>query len=100
MSVTAAEVERVAKLAELAVDPKDLPALTAQMNAIVDFVAQLTELGDLGGATPYIAGPERTPLREDVVRPARMARRPAEIAPDFEEGFFVVPKLGAMESSA
>jgi Asp-tRNA(Asn)/Glu-tRNA(Gln) amidotransferase C subunit len=44
MKVTADEVRRVAELAELAVDDADLPALTAQMDRIVEFVAQLQEL--------------------------------------------------------
>ncbi len=99
MSVSPRDVQHVARLAELAVDDADLPALTAQMDRIVSFVAQLSELGDLDGVASYLAGPERTPLREDVVRPAELARTPAAIAPEFVDGFFVVPKIGAMEES-
>ena len=97
MSVSRAEVERMAALAELAVAPGDLPELTAQMDRIVSFVAQLTALGDLsiGAAEPI--GPGATPLRDDVVVPADLARGPSGLAPEFVDGFFVVPKLGAME---
>ena len=97
MSVTAKEVAHVAGLAELAVDPSDLPALTAQMNRIVGFVEQLAELGEPGKATSYVAGPQETPLRPDEVRPAGLARPPSAIAPEFVDGFFVVPRLGGME---
>ena len=97
MSVSEEEVRRVARLAELAVEPAELPALTEQLNRIVGFVAQLTELGDREGAAFYIAGPEQTPLRADLVRPAGLARQPADFAPEFIDGFFVVPRLGAME---
>jgi aspartyl-tRNA(Asn)/glutamyl-tRNA(Gln) amidotransferase subunit C len=97
MSVTARDVEQVARLAELAVEPAELPALTEQMDRIVGFVAQLAELSDLEGAPSYVAGPERTPLRPDVVEPADLARPPEAIAPEFIDGFFVVPRLGAME---
>ncbi len=97
MSVTAKEVAHVAGLAELAVEPSDLPALTAQMNRIVGFVEQLAELGDPGAATSYVAGPEACPLRPDLVRPAGLARPPAALAPEFVDGFFVVPRLGGME---
>jgi aspartyl-tRNA(Asn)/glutamyl-tRNA(Gln) amidotransferase subunit C len=97
MSVSPRDVQHVARLAELAVDDAELPALTAQMDRIVSFVAQLSELGDLDGVASYLGGPERTPLREDVVRPAELARPPAAIAPEFVDGFFVVPKVGAME---
>jgi aspartyl-tRNA(Asn)/glutamyl-tRNA(Gln) amidotransferase subunit C len=99
VSVTAKEVQHVATLAELAVEPAELGALTEQLNRIVGFVAQLGELGDLEGAGSYVAGPAATPLRPDVVEPADLDRSPAEFAPEFVAGFFVVPKLGAMEES-
>ena len=97
MSVTPKEVEHVARLAELAVEPAELPALTEQLDRIVGFVAQLNELGDLQGAGTHLAGPAASPLRPDEVRPAQLARQPAEFAPEFIDGFFVVPRLGAME---
>lgn len=97
MSVTAKEVAHVAGLAELAVEPSELPALTSQMNRIVSFVEQLAELGDARGTAPYVAGPEACPLRPDEVRPAALARPPAALAPEFVDGFFVVPRLGGME---
>lgn len=97
MSVTRAEVERMAALAELAVAPDELPELTAQMDRIVGFVARLRALDDLAGEGAGPIGPPETPLRDDVVMPADLARSPAELAPEFMDGFFVVPKLGAME---
>lgn len=97
MKVTADDVRHVAELAELAVDPAELPALTAQMDRIVEFVAQLGELGDLAGAGSFVAGPDAAPLRADEPRPGGLARPPAAIAPEFLDGFFVVPRLGAME---
>ena len=62
------------------------------------FVAQLTELGEVE-RTAYLAGPERVTLRPDVVAPADLARPPGSLAPEFIDGFFVVPRLGAMEES-
>ena len=97
MSVTREEVERMAALAELAVAPEELPELTAQMDRIVGFVARLRALDDLVGTGAEPIGPPETPLRDDVVIPADLARSPAELAPEFMDGFFVVPKLGAME---
>lgn len=87
----------MARLAELAVDGADLPALTAQLDRIVRFVAQLAEAGDGAGAGTFRAGPDRTPLRPDVVHPAPLARPPAAIAPEFVDGFFVVPRLGVLD---
>ena len=86
MSVSAQDVAQVAQLAELAVEDAELPALTAQMDRIVSFVAQLGALQDLDGAGTFRAGPERVRLRDDVVNPAPLARPPASIAPEFVEG--------------
>ena len=97
MSVRKEDVEHMANLAELAVEPSELPALTEQMDRIVGFVAQLGELGAIEGMAAHVAGPEATPLRPDVVVPARLALPPAALAPEFIDGFFVVPRLGAME---
>jgi Asp-tRNA(Asn)/Glu-tRNA(Gln) amidotransferase C subunit len=38
-------------------------------------------------------------LREDVPGPVPLARPPAEFAPEFADGFFLVPRHGAMEES-
>ena len=97
MSVTPEEVARLAALAELAVKPEELAALTAQLDRIVGFVEQLGELGDQEGAGRFVAGPDAAPLREDVVRPASLAIPPRDLAPEFDGGFFVVPKLGTLE---
>ncbi len=99
MSVTRKDVEHVARLAELAVDAAELPELTAQLDRIVGMVAQLAGL-ESGAGERFVPGPPETPLREDEVRPARLARSPAELAPEFIEGFFVVPRLGAMEEES
>ncbi len=96
MSVSANDVRQAARLAELAVEEADLPALTAQLDRIVSFVAQLAEVRGLEDAGVFQAGPERTPLRPDVVNPAPLARPPAAIAPEFIDGFFVVPRLGVL----
>jgi aspartyl-tRNA(Asn)/glutamyl-tRNA(Gln) amidotransferase subunit C len=97
MTITPDDVRHIARLAEVGVEPEELDRLTAQLDRIVGYVAQLQELGDLVGALPFIPGPAETPLRADLVRPAPLARPPAEFAPEFTEGFFVVPRLGAME---
>ena len=100
MSVTRNDVEHVARLAELAVEPNELADLTAQLDRIVGFVATLNQVETTGSAERFIPGPSQTPLREDLVRPANLAIPPAKLAPEFVEGFFVVPRLGAMEEES
>jgi aspartyl-tRNA(Asn)/glutamyl-tRNA(Gln) amidotransferase subunit C len=99
MSIRKEDVLHVARLAELEVADEDLPRLVEQTGRIVDFVAQLNEVPAGEQAPAFIAGPRQITLRPDEVRPAGLTRTPAEMAPEFEQGFFVVPKLGAMEGT-
>jgi aspartyl/glutamyl-tRNA(Asn/Gln) amidotransferase C subunit len=99
MSVPREEVERIAGLAALALEPAELPELTAQMDRIVAFVARLASAVPLEESAIGAGAPGDSPLREDVVLPPDLARGPAELAPEFVDGFFVVPRLGAMEES-
>ena len=99
MSVPREEVERIAGLAALALEPAELPELTAQMDRIVGFVARLAEAEPLQDLPDVPEAAIDSPLREDVVLPPDLARSPAELAPEFVDGFFVVPRLGAMEES-
>jgi len=99
MSVTPEEVRQIARLAELSVDEEHLPELAAQMSRIVDYIAQLGEIGGGDHARTFIPGPDAVKLRPDVVAPAPFEGRIADFAPAFRDGFFLVPKLGAFEGA-
>ncbi len=99
MTIRKDDVLHVAKLAELDVAEEDLAKLVEQMGRIVEFVAQLNEVPAGEEAPPFLAGPPKVALRPDEVHPAVLARSPAQMAPEFRHGFFVVPKLGAMEGA-
>ena len=97
MSIGREEVLHVARLAELAVRDEDLDRLVEQLNRIVDYVAQLERLPSDGDGGPFLPGPGRVELRDDVPGSVPLARPPAEWAPEFADGFFLVPRHGAME---
>jgi len=97
MSVSKDEVLRIARLAELHVDETALPALVDQMSRILDYVAQIATAQGIDAARPFVPGPEAAPLRADDVRPTPLAFGPADMAPAFRDGFFLVPRLGAFE---
>ena len=97
MSVTREEVLRIAQLAELDVDEETLQELSDHMTRIIDYVAQLSAVPANGGAKAFVPGPDAIRFRPDEVNPAPLADSPAEFAPAFKEGFFVVPKLGQFE---
>ncbi|MEP7327476.1 MAG: Asp-tRNA(Asn)/Glu-tRNA(Gln) amidotransferase subunit GatC [Gemmatimonadota bacterium] len=99
MSIGKDEVIHIARLAELAVSEQELPKLAEQLGRIVSFVEELNQAPAEETAPAYLAGPATTPLRPDEVNPVPLSRSPAEIAPAFVDGFFVVPRLGAMEEA-
>jgi aspartyl-tRNA(Asn)/glutamyl-tRNA(Gln) amidotransferase subunit C len=99
MSIGRSEVLHVARLAEVAVREEELDRLVDQLNRIVDYVAQLDQVPGDATATPFLPGPASVVLREDVPGPVPLARPPAELAPEFAGGFFLVPRHGAMEES-
>jgi aspartyl/glutamyl-tRNA(Asn/Gln) amidotransferase C subunit len=92
-------VLRIAQLAELDVDAEALPELAEQMSRIIDYVAQLSAVpaNGGGGLRVFVPGPDAIRFRPDEVNPAPLASGPADFAPAFKEGFFVVPKLGQFE---
>ncbi len=99
MSIGREDVLHVARLAELAVREEDLDRLVEQLNRIVDYVAQLDQVPADRMAAPFLPGPQQLALREDVPGPVPLARSPAQLAPEFRDGFFLVPRHGAMEES-
>lgn len=99
MTIDRGTVQHMARLAELAVTDADADALADQLDRIVRFVEQLTEIDggeDAEDGRDVIVGPPRTPLREDVVAPIAMAHEPASFAPEMRDNLFLVPRLGGM----
>jgi aspartyl-tRNA(Asn)/glutamyl-tRNA(Gln) amidotransferase subunit C len=97
MSIGRDEVLHVAKLAELAVREAELDRLVDQMNRIVGYVAQLDRVPADRMAEPYQPGPSSVSLRDDIEGAVPLARPPSALAPEFVDGFFLVPRHGAME---
>jgi aspartyl-tRNA(Asn)/glutamyl-tRNA(Gln) amidotransferase subunit C len=99
MTIGRDEVLHVAKLAELAVAEGELDRLVDQLNRIVGYVAQLDQVPADRMAAPFLPGPTSLVLRDDVEGAMPLARPPADMAPEFKDGFFLVPRHGAMEDT-
>lgn len=97
MSIDRDTVLRVAQLAELGVREEDVEQLVQDIGNIVDYVSQLSDVPAGDDAPPFLPGPAQVVLRDDVVAPVPLARAPGDMAPEFIDGFFVVPRLQAME---
>lgn len=93
MSVTADDVRKAAKLARIALEEQDVPALTAELNGILGMVEQLQEV-DVSGVEPMTsATPMQLKRRADVVVDGDQVDAVLANAPETAEGFFVVPKV-------
>ena len=99
MSVTHDEVRRIAQLTELDVSEEALPLLAEQMSRILEYVAQINAVPASEGVKPFVPGPDAVRFRPDEVKPWPLAFGPAELAPAFRDGFFLVPKLGQFEDA-
>ena len=99
MTIGRDEVLHVARLAELAVREEELNRLVDQLNRIVDYVAQLDQVPADQMAAAFLPGPQAVELRADAPGPVPLARPPAAIAPEFADGFFLVPRHEAMEEA-
>ena len=90
------------RLAALSVDPAALPLLTRQIAGIIEYVSQL-EAVDTAGVTPQDTSPQAgpwLPLRDDRPQRTSLAVPLDQIAPAFQEGLFLVPRLGGVGSDA
>jgi aspartyl-tRNA(Asn)/glutamyl-tRNA(Gln) amidotransferase subunit C len=93
MSLSIADVAKVAQLARLRVSPSELETFTGQLNSIVDYVAQLQEL-DTTGAEPLAHGIElRNVFRDDVCGRALEREQALANAPARSQTGFLVPAV-------
>jgi aspartyl-tRNA(Asn)/glutamyl-tRNA(Gln) amidotransferase subunit C len=93
MPVDAQTVRRIAHLARIAVADAEVADLQAELNAMLAFVEQLSEV-DVAGVEPMTSvTPMRLKQREDKVTDGGIADDIVRNAPATEENYFLVPKV-------
>ena len=93
MSVDAATVRRIAHLARIAVADDEVEHLRGELNAILAFVEQLSEV-DVAGVEPMTSvTPMTMKMRKDEVTDGGIADDVMANAPAREDHFFLVPKV-------
>ena len=93
MSIDADTVRRIAHLARIAVAEEDIEHLRGELNAILTFVEQLSEL-DVTGVEPVTSVvPMQLKKRADKVTDGEIREEVLRNAPATEDGFFLVPKV-------
>jgi aspartyl-tRNA(Asn)/glutamyl-tRNA(Gln) amidotransferase subunit C len=93
MSVDAATVRRIAHLARIAVAEEEVEHLRGEINAILAFVEQLSEVDVVGVEPMTSVTPMKMKARVDVVTAGGDPDAVLRNAPAREGDFFVVPKV-------
>jgi aspartyl-tRNA(Asn)/glutamyl-tRNA(Gln) amidotransferase subunit C len=93
MSVDATTVRRIAHLARIAVSEGEIPHLAGELNAMLAFVEQLSEV-NVDGVEPMTSVmPMVMKKRQDVVDDGEISDDIVANAPDTMNHFFLVPKV-------
>lgn len=93
MAIDAATVRKVAKLARIAEPEERLEPLARELNGIMTWIEQLSEV-DTDGVEPMTTSVAMSlPLREDVVTDGGDPARVLGNAPKTARDFFIVPKV-------
>jgi aspartyl-tRNA(Asn)/glutamyl-tRNA(Gln) amidotransferase subunit C len=93
MSVDASTVRKIAQLARIAATPEEVEAMVPELNNILGWIEQLSEV-DTEGVAPLAAViPNHLRLRDDVVTDGGRRDEVLKNAPQAEHGFFAVPKV-------
>jgi aspartyl-tRNA(Asn)/glutamyl-tRNA(Gln) amidotransferase subunit C len=93
VKITLAEVEHVARLARLALDPGEKDRMRSQLDAILGYVEQLRRVDTTGVEPTAHVLPLVNVMREDEVRPSYPVEAMLANAPDADEGQFRVPRI-------
>jgi aspartyl-tRNA(Asn)/glutamyl-tRNA(Gln) amidotransferase subunit C len=93
MSVDADTVRRIAHLARIAVKEEEVEHLKGELNAMLAFVEQLSEV-DVTGVEPMTSVmPMALKKRTDAVTDGGIAEDIVKNAPQSDDNFFLVPKV-------
>ncbi len=93
MALEPSEVEKIAHLARLAIDPADVPEYARNLSAILAFVEKLDAV-DTEGVTPMAHPLDMAQrMRPDEVTETDQRERFQAIAPAVESGLYLVPKV-------
>lgn len=93
MSVDAATVKRIGRLARIRIEDGEVEAYASELNAILGFVEQLDEVNVEGVVPMTSVTPMTLRRREDKVTDGGYPEKVVSNAPISEDNFFVVPKV-------
>ncbi|MBW8076976.1 MAG: Asp-tRNA(Asn)/Glu-tRNA(Gln) amidotransferase subunit GatC [Gallionella sp.] len=93
MSLTTQDVQKIARLARLAMDDTEIAAARAQLSGIFELIAEMQAV-DTSGIEPMSHAQELSQrLRQDVVTEPNQREAFQAIAPQVEGGLYLVPQV-------
>jgi aspartyl-tRNA(Asn)/glutamyl-tRNA(Gln) amidotransferase subunit C len=93
MSIDTATVRHIAHLARIAVNDDEVERLKGEINDVLAFVAQLSEVDVIGVEPMTSVTPMAMKKRPDVVTDGGIADDIVKNAPASQDHFFLVPKV-------
>ena len=93
MSVDAATVKRIGRLARIRIEEEEVAAYQTELNAILGFVEQLGEVDVADVEAMTSVTPMILRRRDDVVSDGNYPEKIVGNAPLTEDNFFMVPKV-------
>ena len=93
MSVDAATVRRIARLARIAVAEDEVEHLQGELNAMLAFIEQLSEVNVEGVEPMTSVTPMAMKMRIDEVTDGGDAQAVLANAPQSGDGYYMVPKV-------
>jgi len=93
MSINNEDVEKIAHLARLGIDPGQLATYTKNLSGILQLVEQMNEVNTDGVAAMAHPRDTKLRLRCDRVSEGNQREKYLKLAPASENGLFLVPKV-------
>lgn len=93
MSLSLADVQRLALLARIEIDAAQGEAVRAKLDAILDMIGQLNAVDTTGVVPMAHAQDVMLPLRPDAVTETNRRTLYQGIAPAVEDGLYLVPRV-------
>jgi len=92
--LTASEINHIARLAKLRLEPEELAVLSADLSRVVDYIALLDDVTlDPGAEARVVSDCHQPAGRDDVVAPGITASTFLENAPQTLDRFLLVPAI-------
>ena len=93
MGIEREQVRHIARLSRLALSDDELTLFKGQLARILDYIGMLEELDTSATPPLYHPNAEGLPFRQDIPRENGPAVDLKGLAPEFDEGHFLVPSI-------